>query len=225
MKKFGNHWVPDADARGRRNRQKLERMYVLEDGSAKPLHIALDAIRSDRSAPQMSERIAIDAGANVGSYTRLLAETYSRVYSFEPSPDTFACLERNVYEWGHYPKVRLYNAAVGDVRSYVSMGRSFGRLSITSRVKGSGSIPAIPLDSLGLQNVGFLKLDVEGFELKALIGATHLLRESRPYVFMEVKPAEEEVSDNPYAAENHLLALGYEMMLEAGINRLFRPGT
>lgn len=223
MKKFGEFWVPDADARGARNRRKMEGAFVGKQGSIEPLLKAIEIMQAQPGAEALADRSAIDAGANVGSYTRVMARHFAHVLSLEPSPDTFACLERNVFEWGILPKVQPYMAAVSDSRSYVRMGTSFGRLSITRKVTGKGNIPALALDSFGLQNVGLLKLDVEGFEEKALIGAKALIADSRPYVFMEVKPKEEEASERPYAAQNLLLGMGYEVIAELGANRLYKP--
>lgn len=225
MKKFGNFWVPDADARGRRNRTKLQRMYAEDEGTARPLLNAMEAIAAASPDWKPAQMVAIDGGANVGAYTRALAMRFARVISLEPAPDTFACLERNVFDWGLLPKVQTHMAALSDARTHISMGRGFGRLSITSRISGEGPIPALPIDSFGLTQVGFIKLDVEGFELNALKGAQETIRQSRPFVLMEVKPAEEERAAQPYAAERYLLEMGYELMTTMGINRLYRPAA
>ena len=145
------------------------------------------------------------------------------MYAFEPARDTFQCLERNVFENGDYDKVRLYNAAVSDERAYVGVKRSWFRLSITSTVSGKGDVPAVPLDALGLKDLRFLKLDVEGFEYQALLGAKATIDKCRPAVLMEVKPAEEEQLPEPYKAEKLLLAMGFTAVLTAGINRLYYP--
>ena len=93
---------------------------------------------------------------------------------------------------------------------------------MTARVTSGGDISAIPIDELKLQNVGFIKLDVEGFEFKALRGATSTIKELKPVVFMEVKPKEEE-SATPYAAHEYLLSLGYDVQHKLGINWVYYP--
>ena len=223
MKKFGNFWVPDADARGSKNRKKMTALFGSKEGSVEPLELAINHICENKPGLLANAGSAIDAGANVGSYTRVLARHFAAVYAFEPARDTFQCLERNVFENGDYDKVHLYNAAVSDERSYVGVKRSWFRLSITSTVSGKGDVPAVPLDALGLKDLRFLKLDVEGFEYQALLGAKATIEKCRPAVLMEVKPAEEEQLPEPYKAENLLLALGFTAVLTSGINRLYYP--
>lgn len=223
MKKFGNFWVPDADAKGAKNRKRMAALFGAKEGSIEALELAIEHIRKNKPALLTNGGSAIDAGANVGSYTRVLAKHFTKVYAFEPARDTFQCLERNVFENGDYDKVHLYNAAVSDERSYVGVKRSWLRLSITSTVSGKGDVPAVPLDSLALDGLRFLKLDVEGFEYQALLGAKATIEKCRPVVLMEVKPAEEEQLPAPYKAEKLLLSMGFTAVLTAGINRLYYP--
>ena len=60
--------------------------------------------------------VAIDLGAHIGYYTLLLARLVGptgRVLAFEPDPDNFALLSRNV-EMNGYANVELFNAAASD---------------------------------------------------------------------------------------------------------------
>jgi FkbM family methyltransferase len=223
MKKYGNFWVPDIDAKGRRNHKKMQNLFGDKDGSIDPIVKAMADLLAARSEAYSSDQIAIDAGANVGSYTRVLLEYYSRVIAIEPMSDTFRCLERNLHDWGKLDRVNLYNSAVSDAWDYVKIKRGWGRLSMTARVTSGGEISAIPIDELKLKNVGFIKLDVEGFEHKALRGATTTINESKPVVFMEVKPEEEEQSDTPYIAHEYLLSLGYDLENNLGRNWVYYP--
>ena len=88
MKKYGNFWVPDVDAKGRRNHTKIQNLFGDKDGSIDPIVKAMADLLATRSASYSSDQIAIDAGANVGSYTRVLLGYYSRVISIEPMPGT-----------------------------------------------------------------------------------------------------------------------------------------
>src|SRR3546814_20131024 len=53
--------------------------------------------------------LAIDCGANVGRFTRPIAEGGATVHAFEPNPDAFAELSRNL---AGFPSVHLHQQAV-----------------------------------------------------------------------------------------------------------------
>ena len=55
--------------------------------------------------------IAIDVGAHVGFWTLDMAARFDMVLAFEPSPDTYECLVKNMAE---FPNVICAQAAVGD---------------------------------------------------------------------------------------------------------------
>ncbi|MBK6019348.1 FkbM family methyltransferase [Streptomyces sp. MBT53] len=48
-------------------------------------------------------------------------------------------------------------------------------------------VPCVTLDGLGLKDVGFIKIDVDGSELAVLHGATGLLTRDRPALFVELE--------------------------------------
>ncbi len=65
-------------------------------------------------------KVAFDFGANMGVYTKILADTGAEVHAFEPDPDTFALLKQNVAE---YDNVTLYQEAVGLVAETATLFR------------------------------------------------------------------------------------------------------
>jgi FkbM family methyltransferase len=147
---------------------------------------------------------AIDAGANVGLMSNLLAYavgTTGRVVSFEPHPLIFETLARNVAHW----KAAEQFAAIDARQAAVSAALGTLPLAIDPSTfaenKGTASLehsdPAhatdvqtISLDSQFSEPVGVLKLDVEMHELAALEGASALLERKliRDIVFEEHEP-------------------------------------
>ncbi|WP_168797802.1 FkbM family methyltransferase [Aliishimia ponticola] len=220
MEKVGEFWVPSKDVRGTRNRNKVARDFADGRGRVGPIESAIETIKKTAPELDLANMSAFDGGANVGSYTRVMAAHFGTVISLEPAPDTFACLEANVHDWGLLPRVIPYMAAVGDQRDYISMGRAWGRRSITSKINGKGNIPAVPLDAFGRSDVALIKLDIEGYEEKALIGAQQTIETCRPFIMMEVK--EDEPGD-PLAAHRRLLSMGYKDIHHDGINWLYQP--
>lgn len=136
--------------------------------------------------------LAVDVGAHYGSWSRQLAAKFQQVISFEGRGDTFECLVKNTE---HLPNVTTHNHAIGDRFDYVTIGTrpehkvdpKTGKTSNSgiSTFLGSGSTPMIPLDSLNLNNVGFIKFDIEGYELFAMNGAVETLARCRPVVIFE----------------------------------------
>lgn len=138
--------------------------------------------------------IAVDGGAHVGTWSHNLAEHFEAVYAYEPQPETYKCLTRNMF---CHRNVRCYRAAISDRSGLVDMHLdakharkgNTGSYYAQFAAENSGAIatPCYPLDDLGLSSLGLLKLDVEGAEILALRGAVETLRRCRPVVIMEEK--------------------------------------
>lgn len=131
---------------------------------------------------------AVDGGAHVGLWTRLLAQRFTVVEAFEPSTDTFECLQANV---ASLENVTLRQCAIGNRNDWVDMtldAANRERKNTGARhVTGGGRIQMIPLDSLKLEDVGFIKLDIEGSEPWALEGARKTIEGCRPIILFEAK--------------------------------------
>ncbi len=105
-------------------------------------------------------------------------------------------------------------------------GGGWFRRSISREVKGPGDIQAIPIDSLRLDDVLLLKLDVEGYEMKVLEGSRETLARCRPFVMMELKDRKIAKGTADMAPHEFLVAQGYEVVLKLGepaIDRLYAP--
>jgi FkbM family methyltransferase len=147
---------------------------------------------------------AVDLGANIGVYTRVLSELVGaagRVVSVEPVPETNELLRRNVRALD-LANVTVVEAAVSDGAGTVTMSvpeYSTGGVNFyQARVVGaeppergaaarSVRVRTMTLDAIlqGAAPVGFVKCDVEGHELACLAGAEAVLRQ-RPAWLIEV---------------------------------------
>jgi FkbM family methyltransferase len=125
----------------------------------------------------------IDAGANVGKFTRMLATSGATVHAFEPDPAAFAALEKNTAEM---PNVLRYQKAVGlsdgAVRMYrhasydddpESKSTSTTMFAEKRNIDESNSFRTQQIDLLAFiralpSNVELLKLDIEGQEVPIL---------------------------------------------------------
>lgn len=141
--------------------------------------------------------IAIDGGAHVGSWSRVMIDHFNFVHSFEPTKSTFECLRLNLWAYERLNNIQLHNKALGNTQTEIDMtwndkdkkrGNTGGRFIKKEIDKvGNNSVEMITIDSLQLPSLGFLKLDIEGCEFWALQGATKTIKKYKPIIFIEVK--------------------------------------
>jgi FkbM family methyltransferase len=145
----------------------------------------------------------LDLGANVGWYTRVLAEAVGpagRVYSLEPIPRTFRFLEYSVRALG-LTNVTLFNCAASDHDGTALMQvpreagvENFYQATIVpprdvDRRLRHLEVRLAALDTLLAdlpEPITFIKCDVEGHEAKALMGARRLITRFHPAMFVEL---------------------------------------
>jgi FkbM family methyltransferase len=136
--------------------------------------------------------VAVDAGAHVGTWSVELAKLFGRVLAFEPAADTREALAANVDNFAG-GNIEIHAAALGKEAKQISMTLEGFQRAIDAKntgarfVKDGGDVPCITLDSLNLEKVGFLKMDIEGSEPDALLGARETLKRCRPVVLFEDK--------------------------------------
>lgn len=141
--------------------------------------------------------VVIDVGANIGQYTRRMAEivgSKGSVIALEPMQQTFRLLTANVGDIAH---VTLLKLAASDVGKEVFMDLPVARSGLANYYRASISelgayrVRAVPLDSLALQRLSLMKIDAEGHELQVLQGARGMLEQFRPKLIVEASaPAE-----------------------------------
>jgi FkbM family methyltransferase len=150
------------------------------------------------SANAGTEMVAIDIGANVGLFTCLMAGSGRHVHAFEPIPETFCRLKKNVQFNDLLNRVHLNCLAVGKEQGLVSF-QIDETDAATNRWTGSGELvqstqvttQLVATTSLDdycrRQKIGMVdlvKLDVEGMEPYVLQGAQSLLAERRVKAFL-----------------------------------------
>jgi FkbM family methyltransferase len=119
----------------------------------------------------------LDIGAHVGYYSLLASKTVKTVHAFEPSPETFKLLEKNLWV-NHIQNVETHNYAVSDQAG--TMNLFLDNLSPASNsLFGTGDrkveVKVCRIDDV-IDHADFVKMDVEGGECKALDGMSRLVR-------------------------------------------------
>jgi FkbM family methyltransferase len=166
--------------------------------------------------------LVVDAGANIGYMTSLLAVRVGRlgkVMSFEPHPGVFSQLQRNVDSWqkhGVSARVQLFQVALGDADGLADLhvpcffSKNAGTAWLGGEAHGQeGTSLSVPIRSLESiipegQKVSLVKLDVEGFELAVMKGMKSLLVDHRVHHLVF-----EECSTFPAPTHEYLSNLGY----------------
>jgi FkbM family methyltransferase len=130
--------------------------------------------------------VAVDAGANIGIYSRFLARCVGpagSVYSFEPEPENFERLRAATRKISN---VHVVQAAVGEHSGYTELYLS-DTLNVDHRTYRSNEAArrVVPVEMLALddyfkpgQRVDLIKMDIQGYELHALRGAGRVLTDN-----------------------------------------------
>lgn len=123
----------------------------------------------------------VDVGANIGAYSILAASLDGvRCIAFEPASQTFPLLLENV-ELNNFGRViEAKKMAVGAENGEVLLTSSLDSVNHVAGASDDGeareSVPLTTIDStLGARKATVIKIDVEGYELPVLEGATETL--------------------------------------------------
>jgi FkbM family methyltransferase len=135
---------------------------------------------------------ALDIGANHGVYSYFMVRHFDRIVAFEPQP---ACVE-TLQSWAK-GRVDIRQVALSDhqgegrlvvpVKSGVAL-TGYARLDSTSDdVSSYLEVLVERLDDQRLDDVRFMKIDVEGHELPVLRGGERLLEDNHPVLLVEIE--------------------------------------
>lgn len=145
---------------------------------ARELEFLREVLYMLRDCPR---RTAIDGGANVGNWTQALLDAgYQRVGAFEPLGFMYSKLR---HRFAADKRVHIHQAALLDREDKVTMirpGKSRASTGYFALRRHDGEVKAIALDSMHWETVDLIKLDLEGAELRALVGARDILERSSP---------------------------------------------
>lgn len=134
----------------------------------------------------------IDIGANIGVYTLLAASIVGnegRVESFEPGPEALGRLRENV-AINRLSQVTIHSFAVGDCIGKIRFqcgGDATNRMASANNVLHGNNmeVQCVTLDGMFKDRTFSMgKIDIEGAEPLALIGASEMIRSLNPPVWM-----------------------------------------
>ena len=135
----------------------------------------------------------IDVGSHIGFYAIPLSNLFKNVIAFEPSRMQRELLQKNIL-LNKISNIEVQSCALGESRERLDlkvMGKSGGSNTLGNHAAEFPpmevyEVEVLALDAFNLTNVDFIKIDVEGWELQVLKGATKTLLTSKPQVLVEV---------------------------------------
>jgi FkbM family methyltransferase len=152
--------------------------------------------------------LCLDIGANIGCISQALDHAGFGVIAFEPQPELFELLSFN-------HKGCNINMALGSEAGIAKMPKvyysdkgNFGGLGLHEKsLYGTIDVEVGVLDDvLPTRGVGFIKIDVEGYELEVLKGASGLIRRNRPIMYIE-----DDRTEKSNALRAYINSLGYSI--------------
>lgn len=161
---------------------------------------------------------AVDVGAHVGSWTRIMADKFSRVLAFEPYTENRKCLEENTR---HLSNVTRMGCGLSNKEGFCSMVNDKPENSGRWHVSSSGDIRLMPLDDFRLRNCNLLKLDVEGYELFVLQGARSTIEKHHPIIVVELTGLSDRYGVTDDDVRRFLESLGYECRASIGKDHIY----
>jgi FkbM family methyltransferase len=140
------------------------------------------------------DKNSVDVGVLWGGYTWQLRSLSRRCIAIEANPRQAEFL-RNVFP---EENVTIINAALSDREGEAQLrvpndttghGTIHDSNSLSGRPSHTYTVPMKTLDSLPVEQVDFIKIDVEGHELAVLRGAARILEVQRPALLVELSQA------------------------------------
>lgn len=145
----------------------------------------------------------IDGGVfDLGSTKAFMAwcdGNYDHVYAFEPEKSNYELCNNKIGEWD---KVSLFHCGLFDNRGTIGFTAGLGGASRIENQKNDFysdyDIEVTDLDSVvGGEKITFIKMDIEGAEEKALLGAERIITEQKPKLAICVYHKPEDIIEIP----------------------------
>lgn len=173
---------------------------------------------------------AIDVGACIGSITYLIRELAPdiEVHAYEPTKENYACLVENV---GGLPDVYCYNHGLSNKEQDMTIAMptveqkrymnyfkedNVGIMSVYGKSEyRKQPIHVKVLDDLH-DKADIIKVDAEGHDYQIMLGARNLIMNSRPFLMLELLPANFTLSGNTLGDYLDLLFKQYKYVPVGG---------
>ena len=167
------------------------------------------------------EKNILDIGAHSGTYSISLANNCKHVYAFEPQRMTYYSLCGSV-ALSNITNITCINVGLGsenqvgkNILNIVSQDGGGSTLHKHNKILATEEIEIRTLDSFNIDNIGFIKIDVEDNELNVLEGSLLTLQKSNyPKILFESNT----INDKLF---NFVRSLEYDIIPIRNCNNMF----
>lgn len=178
-----------------------------------PFNLAEQEVAIYGTGPRAVQKgdIVLDCGANIGSFARFaLNAGAAKVVAIEPAPDNVECLRRNFPREIAEGRLMVCPKGVWDKEDVLEMtvdAENQAANTFVIKLEGKHPVIKVPLttidrlvEELGLERVDYIKMDIEGAEVRALDGARATLAKHHPRMSLSVYHQEDHPVEVPKAA-------------------------
>lgn len=137
------------------------------------------------------DSIFVDVGSNYGYHSINSAKLCHSIYSFEPQKHIYDIQLKSI-QFNNINNIYTFNTAIGSYDGHTTMtpidynhpSVNIGDLSIG---ENGQSVEIKTLDSININRVNFIKIDVQGYEKYVLEGAKNLIYSNYPTIIIEME--------------------------------------
>jgi len=143
------------------------------------------------------EDVVVDVGAYIGDSIFDFIQTYGsykKIYAYEITESTFQTLEENTRE---LPDIVLSRKGVSDRSGFMYIDASDHSAGNKLLENGGEKIEVVALDDDIKEPVSVIKMDIEGAEKEALMGAKRHIEEEKPKLLISAYHNPEDIFEIP----------------------------
>ena len=183
------------------------------------------------------DSIVLEGGCHIGTHTLKLASLCKHLHAFEPLPSSNKLLTYNL-KTNNITNVSLYCEGLSDLigKTQYAWVLEFNPgcaglmnnpmpMNCSKPIDKPINVKLTTIDTLNLQKLDFIKLDIEGYELMCINGGINTIKKYKPIIILESWSSNEGTYDINYTTNtfNILINIGYNISHVSEANFLFLP--
>jgi FkbM family methyltransferase len=136
--------------------------------------------------------IAIDIGCNVGQWARFLSGRFKTVHGIDPQPDCIEAVQaipnvigHKVAAWSNIGRL-MFRQNINVAGEWQGAIVGTDAFIVAKSEAGHFEVDCCPVDILSIPGkIDFVKVDVDGAEVQALLGCQEILKRHHPTLIIE----------------------------------------